>query len=97
MRLPRFRVTIRRMMVAVAIVGMCLGCGVWIQKLRRASESYRVRAILHTSSAARLIRYNHQHGGLEKHVAYDLKMRAKYMRASLYPWLPVEPDPPKPE
>jgi hypothetical protein len=31
-----------------------------------------------------------------RHLAYWEPIRAKYEHAALYPWLPVEPDPPRP-
>ena len=43
MRIPRFRFTIRRMMVAVAIAGVLLAGGLWVGKMIRLSRSHSSR------------------------------------------------------
>jgi hypothetical protein len=99
MRLPRVQFTLRRLMVAVAIVGLTVGIG--IEGERRRSRFLRIaidhshQAILRLSgntwSPLRMVEmqkaYAHYH---------DL-MAQKYKRAARYPWLPVAPDPPKPK
>ncbi|MDB5352076.1 MAG: hypothetical protein JWN86_3323 [Planctomycetota bacterium] len=93
--MPRFRFTVRRMMVVVAIVAACLG---WIverhARFRRLSASHMSQAI--------------EASGPDDpfHIAlkipspeeeWRIGLAAKYARAARYPWLPVEPDPPEPK
>ena len=42
--IPRPRITVRRLMVAVAVVAILLGVGQWMQ---RRSATFRLRATLH--------------------------------------------------
>ena len=50
----------------------------------------RVYERIHASSVSDLRRYTAAH-------EYYRLLERKYQRAARYPWLPVEPDPPKPE
>jgi hypothetical protein len=92
MPMPRFRFTVRRMMVAVAIVavaGFALAVG-----LRRSSfrtlEDFHRRAKADAVSSIR--------GRKGRALAdYHDGLRWKYARAARYPWLPVAPDPSEPE
>jgi len=96
MRVPRVRFTVRRMMIAVAVVGAMMG---WFALQRRA-ERFQQRAAAHgrKAEAARdymaLGIYNPT---LTKHHAYHEEMRRKYDRGVLHPWLFVAPDPPEPK
>ncbi len=106
MRLPRVRFTVRRMMVAVAIVALLLA---WMQMQKRMVElrkSYEFQSALHGGEevvereGGLFIRFR---GGRRevkpnaRRAAYHAAMRRKYERAARYPWLPVAPDPPMPE
>ena len=105
MRLPRVRFTVRRMMVAVAVVAVAA----LIQGgefLRRRSHDYAARA---DNYAVELTL-----GGAEEpwppitaeeiiseqrkaeRLRYYSAMEQKYRHAARRPWLPVEPDPPPP-
>jgi hypothetical protein len=95
MRLPRLRFTVRRMMVAVAVVGILLGT----MTVRRG-HSLRL-ATYHQGQVKRL--YD-QYGEAENFfgrasggILWHSELQWKYERAARYPWLPVEPDPPEPE
>ena len=104
MRLPRPRFTVRRLMVAVAIVGVLLGASLGLQRrrgwLQGLSERHQVRAQLcevnkfigeiDRKPAAWIAK---NHARFEHHLA----MMRKYERAARYPWLPVTPNPPEPE
>ncbi|WP_435020113.1 hypothetical protein TA3x_001654 [Tundrisphaera sp. TA3] len=131
MRLPRPRITVRRLMILVAAVAILLGARAEVARLRRMSRDYYVEAMLfgmqeqiaqanagRTREAwlaeVREIERANGEGGMrmgrrnfdlfpppppavEKQSAeYYGKMRAKYERASRYPWLPLPPDPPEP-
>jgi hypothetical protein len=86
---PRF--TVRRLMVAVAIVGMGLGfCG-WMS---RRAEAFQARATSHASLAFRASVADRVDIRLMEH---HRDLAFKYSRASRCPWLPVEPDPPEPK
>ena len=111
--MPRARFTIRRMMVAVAIVALLLGGDV----LRRKRSGYLARAdaeaarelesrakvkvyegAIETSAAPSVAEgYRHRVEMYRDEANHHGRLRRKYARAARYPWLPVEPDPPEPE
>jgi hypothetical protein len=93
MKLPRVRFTVRRLMVAVVIVGLMLGLGAW---MARRSAEFRKRAESHM----RTVRVMYSIGrwkprGFDRN-AWAWRMGEKYAYAASHPWLPVEPDPPEP-
>jgi hypothetical protein len=96
------------MMVVVAIVALAL----WIKfqfEARRTYFSQLVRSYSEKSYAASAWAYSGPRGAImEERLKADELRRAKasayysdlihkYERATRYPWLPVAPDPPKPE
>lgn len=96
MRLSRVRFTVRRMMIAVAIVAAMMG---WFALQRRA-ERFQQRAALHGREAEEIQDYREMgidEPLLNKRLAYHTEMRRKYDRGVLYPWLPMAPDPPEPK
>src|SRR6516162_3210080 len=105
MRLPRF--TVRRLMVAVAILPLSLRAILWVVEMRTRSALYDRRAFEFAHSTARsgsialtkdgreVNLYDDENDWL--HDAWACTMAKKYWRLSDYPWLPVEPDPPPPE
>jgi hypothetical protein len=107
MRLPRLRFTVRRLMIAVAIVALLMGGSLWIVQMRTRSASYRQRAFEFAVMTARsgsgiltkdgrwVSRYDNENDWLRD--AWACKLAEKYWGLSHYPWLPVEPDPPPPE
>ena len=101
MRMPRFRFTVRRMMVAVAIVAMLLGA--WAALARRTANLRQV-ALEHGQKAGRLeietVTSAISQGEAARRmeiVHWHDAMSAKYERAARYPWLTVAPDPPEPK
>jgi hypothetical protein len=93
MRLPRPRFTVRRLMAAVAVVGLMLGSSTW---LGRRAASFREAAISHRAQA------QHAGGSLSPITGklwgrYNEAMADKYEQAARHPWLPVAPDPPEPQ
>jgi hypothetical protein len=106
--MPRFRFTIRRMMIAVAIVGLTLGlAGLWRRSkdLRRLAEEHDnlEQSILpvvidaaSTPSDPRLPQ-GASIRSLLCQAEYHRKLSRKYWRASARPWLAVEADPPEPK
>jgi hypothetical protein len=103
MRLPRPRFTVRRLMVAVAIVGLGLG---WIEVRRKQftsmaldhyrkfrepcdEEGFGVSSTPPISEERRVV--------LRERDAYHQAMCDKYHQAARDPWLPVTHDPPEPE
>jgi hypothetical protein len=127
MRLPRM--TTRRWMIAVAIVGLVLGGSLELVRLRRLSHEYAGRAInarRALANARMSSGWNHERWLAEcrrieeserkwttgypmstgrpfrpsvarAYIAYWEPIFSKYERAAAYPWLPLEPDPPRPE
>jgi hypothetical protein len=106
MPLLRMRFTVRRLMVAVAIVAMLLiGVVLWrrSEEYRRQAESHDLLlwselpvAVDEAASPGRLgggltVR------GLLRRAKYHHDMGRKYWGAAAYPWLTVAPDPPEPE
>jgi hypothetical protein len=86
LRCPRF--TVRRMMVAVALLGLALGF-----LAERRARFLRIAARYEQATLA-----YRTYGGfyMPRGFFYDLEMESKYKRAARYPWLPVMPDPPEP-
>jgi hypothetical protein len=108
MKLPRF--TVRRLMVAVAIVGIIL----WGFRLRTLSAHYRAeveRCEVHirltgamcffdnpkSSPEMNKRRLEAQWDWINRYGAHYYKLKCKYECAASYPWLSVETDPPEPD
>ena len=100
MRLPRPRFTVRRLIVAVAVVALIIGTIKLVEQRRlalsreslthrylRYIESYRWRSTS-ADPDAQLPPQRYR---------YEKIMDEKYTYAARYPWMPVMPDPPKPE
>ncbi len=111
MRVPHVRFTVRRMMVAVAIVAALI----WGEQTRRRRSYFRGRATICRTNAAEFARayttgqmsiFRTKPSGpriattrplvREWAIYYD-RLWKKYERASRYPWEYVPPDPPPPE
>jgi hypothetical protein len=90
MPLPRVRFTVRRLMVAVAVIG--LACGLW-----RRSAAYAEKARYNWSMAFALMHGYPGPEGRLREIGYLQDLARKYERAARYPFLPVAPDPPEPE
>jgi hypothetical protein len=113
MRFPRVRFTVRRMMVAVAIVAVATAMGVTLyrrsQRFRGIAAAFVLKEDLATvvpSVSPDEVRETYRPGASywevrvvakPKNAAYYTQMRMKYERYSRYPWLLVTPDPPEPE
>ena len=96
--MPRFRFTVRRMMVAVAIVGVMLAAYPLYRRIHRRSVAFgemsEIEGVL-----AKLHQRGGPHGGpaSPELADYHRNLQRKYAHAARYPWLPVAPDPPKPD
>ena len=113
MRLPRM--TTRRWMIAVAVVGVMLAAAALFRRhltLRELGDYHaRMEGVL--MDRARLLgqpslefanRYPviaaewRTYAACEAEIgAWHARLKKKYRRAARYPWLAIEPDPPKPE
>ncbi len=89
MRLPRVRFTLRRMMIAVAILAISMAAA-----LRWFDLHSRARAYAFWAAVSPMNIKGPKGERMAMH--YDL-LRLKYERAARYPWLPVAPDPPEPK
>ena len=89
--MPRVRFTIRRMLVAIAVVAVYLG---WSRWMERRSERFRALWIEHINKVGEIS--SPKPSPREVQGYYHLKMGEKYKSAMNRPWLPVEPDPPEP-
>ncbi len=88
MKLPRL--TIRRLMLVVAIAGLVLGVLV-----ERRARFLRIAA-RHKIPASDPA-FNYRGFYIPRRLIYHGMMESKYERAARYPWLPVAPDPPEAE
>lgn len=93
MKFPRVRSTVRRMMVAVAFVGLAFGaylaCRVRAERFQDSARWHRVRHV------ALVIGGGDESPSLAR-LEWHKAMAEKYDRAARYPWFPVAPDPPEP-
>jgi hypothetical protein len=104
--------TVRRMVVAVALVAIPLGATVELKRrsdhFRRLAEGHRQKAIAGWMAS----RPDGSRGGFyydrtgmpipdwERHLlrdAWHARLKDKYYQASRRPWFPVPPDPPEPK
>jgi hypothetical protein len=99
MQRPRVRFTMRRMMVAVAVLAVVFG-------LYKRRETFLALADYHNkgekcagfSTFGRMHWVNqHGEGVTEAKSDWHVQLAEKYRGAASRPWLPVEPDPPEPE
>jgi hypothetical protein len=108
MRVPRVRFTVRRMMIAVAIIGATLGSMVSIVNWLTWSRDCHRRASVHRRAGdyESLMAGDHRpeygfHPYLatkyERRAAHHVQMRLKWERAAWHPWTQVAPDPPEPK
>ncbi len=95
MTLTRPRLTVRRLMIAVAVVAVIA----WAGKMLWLSAAYQQRARAYLSSIPPYIYWGP--GPIEPprtpHNLWAHEMADKYWRAARYPFLPVPSDPPEPE
>jgi hypothetical protein len=91
--MPRFRFTVRRMMVAVAVVAVLLAMAVTLSHRRSRFESLRD----YHASRAPYVWLGPMGTLWERQGEWHWAMKRKYERAARYPWLPVAPDPPEPK
>jgi hypothetical protein len=110
MRWPRPRFTVRRIMIAVAILALSLRAILWVDEMRTRSALYDRRACEftcertgHPISGWFITRKDgtvvsiHDDEYSLLNDAWASNMARKYWRLSDYPWLSVEPDLPCPE
>ncbi len=95
MRLPRPRFTVRRLMVAVAIVELI--AGVLLDRGRRFREMVDRHWKLWLENPACVVDSRIPDEVQARRSEYDRAMGEKYEHAARYPWLPVAPDPPEPK
>jgi hypothetical protein len=88
MRPPRVRFTMRRMMVAVAVLAVLIA----VARYRALSKVYWKRLTEHS-----LLTLMCEADGDTSAAARHDALSHKYWYAWKYPWLPVAPDPPEPE
>jgi hypothetical protein len=106
-RWPRPRFTVRRLMVAIAILALVFGAIAWVAEMRARSAAYRRRAFEFSGATMRrgtadytpdgrwVLRFDNENDLLND--AWKWRMAAKYLRLSYYPWLAAEADAPPPQ
>jgi hypothetical protein len=99
MPLPRVRFTMRRMMVAVAVVAMLLCTGMQVSRMSYRAYIYRLKFSLNRRNADGYARQADRYGDPRSaaRAVHSRILAEKYERAARYPWLPIEPDPPLPK
>lgn len=101
--MPLPRMTTRRWMIAVAIMGVLMAAEATRRRWAELSAEYRQAATLHRAltevyrSGAHLDSRVEDPADTLRLVAHQLRLAEKYERAAQRPWLPVPPDPPEPE
>jgi hypothetical protein len=97
MKLPRM--TMRRWMVAVVLAALIL-CAARLLLIsaayRERANQYRVELL---GSTPILMGPKERHSATQSRSAHSVcaeSMAEKYLHASRFPWLPLEPDPPEP-
>jgi hypothetical protein len=90
MRLPRPRYTVRRLMVAVAIIAVATYAGIVVWRI----ETYAMRADAHARHLNSGHSFEYDSTDL---IQWHERMRLKYENAARNPWLPIAPDPPEPK
>jgi hypothetical protein len=103
MRLPRFRFTVRRLIALVISAGLAMAGAIMVKR----SSEFRALAEEQAEAEQTSLAYADDARGAgrdpqrvargEQMAAYHRGLRIKYERATRYPWLPVDPDPPIPE
>jgi hypothetical protein len=98
---------VRRLIVAVAIVGLLMGAGRWVVEMRTRSAAYRARAFEFVDMTGRSGKAVRAHdgrwvNGFDDENSYledgwHRELAERYWRLADRPWLPAEPDPPRPE
>jgi hypothetical protein len=105
MRIPRVRFTVRRLMVAVAVVALLSRVGVEGERRRHRFQRLELDHLIlsvHAEVAlqggpAREFYQPISDRDLKARVGYHRRMVAKYAWAARNSWLPVGPDPPPPK
>lgn len=101
----RFRLTVRGLMIVVAVVGLVIGLGVEGERRRErylslARQHAIIREDLHKFlvivSPTDSVQFFGDRRAIADRVGYHGRLKAKYEAAARFPWLPVEPDPPEP-
>ena len=98
MRLPRVRLTVRRMMFVVAVVALASWwCLARPERFRRIAEHHEAEADKNTTvSYERLGRNVAMFQRATPRGEWHRMMAQKYRQAASRPWMPAGPDPPPP-
>ncbi|WP_435016472.1 hypothetical protein TA3x_004038 [Tundrisphaera sp. TA3] len=92
MKIPRSKLTVRRIMLAVAIVAVISGGVAWCVKMRRLLRSYLSKSAIYE------LRYDASPKNPSAAVRdWEYEMMMKYQHAAMFPWSHLEPDPPEPK
>ncbi len=94
MNLPRVRVTVRWLMVAVALIGLALGLTHW---LRRRAERFNQLSRWHQRNVLEIAYGPGPFPEKEARLRHHRRLTEKYERAARHPYFSVAPDPPEPE
>jgi hypothetical protein len=84
--------SVRRLMLAVSILGVGLGL-----LLKSRAANLRREAACHAGDLALVGLEEVNNPGTQAGKDHHRAMAEKYYQAARYPWLPVAPDPPEPK
>jgi hypothetical protein len=106
------RMTTRRWMIAVSVVGLLLGSGLWGERLNRLSQAYRVKSVTHARQETlhrrelallRRIERKDPTGSTMRTIAlqealidHHVSWARRYKHAAQRPWEFIPPEPPPP-
>src|SRR5262245_40703053 len=106
MRLPRVRLTIQSMMVAIAVLAAVLWIAERRLRFQRLAEYHSLRSDADVICRVTLVTDNGEQTSLVESATgtpttlarrdWHSGLREKYEKAACSPWLAVAPDPPRP-
>jgi hypothetical protein len=102
MKFPRVRFTLLRFMAAVGAMAVVFGMWVrrehFLDRARRYPDASSIPISDPPEAGTDAFQeWEREQERQRKRVEHFGQLRLKYERAARYPWLPVAPDPPKPE
>jgi hypothetical protein len=95
--MPLPRMTMRRWMIVVAIVGIVLGVAIERRnRLRKIAAHHQAEFKKLVRQGPIILFAGSSDDPIMRRLEWHESMRLKYERAARYPWPPVEPDPSEP-
>lgn len=97
MWMPRFRIWM--LMIAVALAGIGMACARLSPRRQefawKAQYNFNVANSIESGGIG-CVRYEPKAEYTKRVASYHRRLHLKYAHATRYPWLPIKPDPPNP-